>query len=682
MKICFYPKLAATDIRKNRRLFVPYILTCTGMVMMFYIIMYLALSDGLSCLTGAETLRDIFALGSWVMAIFAGIFLFYTNSFLIRRRKKEFGLYNILGMGKGNIARILFWETLLIAAISIGTGLLAGIAFSKLAELGFVNIMHGEVHYTLYVSPLSIKRSVQVFGVIFVLLFLNAARQVRFSSAVSLLRSENAGEKPPRGNLLLGLAGVLLLGTAYYFAAVIRDPLVALLYFFAAVVMVILGTYLVMIAGSVSFCRILQKNKRYYYRSDHFVSVASMAYRMKRNGAGLASICILATMVLVTMASCACLYFGEESAIEERFPREINLEFRMEDPNDLNDDHIRKLRDGIAAKLRERGAVPENDYCFRCISFAGILTGDTVDVDGSGQQVSDEVAVPKIFNFVPLEDYNAQLGADETLEDGEALIYLNRGSYGSDTISFRQGNSFRIKRQVDDFLANGDSAMNIFSSIVLIVPDLKESVLGLESLADFQGDRVIHMKWIWNLDTGLEPEEQVALFHEMYQIMVDPATKEQLGYSTCTLSSQENERSDFYGMFGALFYIGILLSAVFILAAVLIIYYKQISEGYEDQERFEIMQKVGMTRREIRKSINSQLLTVFFIPLAFAVLHLAFAFPVIQKILLAFNVNNRQLFLATTGITAAVFGVFYAAVYRLTSNAYYYIVSGAREEAR
>ena len=254
MKVGFYPKLAASGIRKNKRMFIPFILTCTGMVMMFYIIMFLAVSNVLDSLIGAETLRQIFALGSWVIAVFAAIFLFYTNSFLIRRRKKEFGLYNILGMGKRNIAWLLLWETLIIAVISIGAGLVAGIAFSKFAELGMVNIMHGDVTYNLSISFLAIKRSVQVFGVIFLLLLLHSIRQVRFANAISLMRSENTGEKPPKGNWVIGILGILLLAVAYYLAVTIKDPITAILTFFAAVIMVIVGTYLVMISGSVLFC--------------------------------------------------------------------------------------------------------------------------------------------------------------------------------------------------------------------------------------------------------------------------------------------------------------------------------------------------------------------------------------------------------------------------------------------
>ena len=681
MKIGFYPRLALRDIRKNRRMFLPYLLTCTGMVMMFYIIMALAVSDVVSALHGAGTLQSIFAMGSWVITVFSGIFLFYTNSFLIRRRKKEFGLYNILGMGKGNIARILLWETLFIGLGAVCVGLFAGISLFKLAELGLVNILHEEIAYDLTVSALAIKRSLQVFGVIFLLLFLHSVLQVRLTSAIALMRSENLGEKPPKGNWFIGLAGAGLLAAAYYLAVTIRDPIMALVVFMAAVIMVIVGTYLVMIAGSVCFCRLLQKNRRYYYKPSHFVSVSSMAYRMKRNGAGLASICILATMVLVMISSSACLYFGEEDAIEERYPRDINLTFYLEQPADCSDAHLQALREGIAAELAARGTEPENGYVCRNARFAGMLQDGVVSLTVFRyDNMTDEFESLRLFYLMPLEDYNRMMGTDETLADGEILLYANRNGYEGKEITFPDGRVYQVKKRVETFPGNGEMNMNIISGIGVVVPDFDGSVRGLDELAAFSGDRLLQLCWTWNFDTGQESDAQIALYHELAQLLPDPALKERLGYASVTLGGQAYEREDFYGLFGGLFYIGILLSIVFLLAAVLMIYYKQISEGYEDQARFEIMQKVGMTKREIRKSINAQILTVFFLPLALAAVHTAFAFPIIQKLIMAFNIFNVKLLAATTGISVVVFGVFYAVVYRLTSNAYYHIVSSAQEE--
>ncbi len=680
MKIGFYPRLAADGIRKNKRMFIPFILTCAGMVMMFYIIMYLAVSSVLDPIIGVETMRQMFALGSWVIAVFAAIFLFYTNSFLIRRRKKEFGLYNILGMGKRNIARILFWETLIIAVVSIALGLVAGIAFSKFAELGMVNVMHGEVTYDLSVSGSAVVRSLQVFGVIFFLLLLNSIRQVRFSSAVALLRSENTGEKPPKGNWLFGILGVVLLAAAYYLAATIENPVAALFVFFVAVIMVIVGTYLAMISGSVLFCRLLQKKKSYYYKPNHFVSVSSMVYRMKRNGAGLASICILATMVLVIMASTACLYFGEEDAINSRYPRDIDLEFRFDELSDFSDERIQTLQDGVSEELEARGVTPENAYCYRSANLYGVVRDDGVEVNSALISEAEAINSSYLFYFVPLADYNAVMGTNETLADGEALLYSYRTDFDSDQISFRGGESFHVKKKIDAFTGSGDTAMDMLSSLMLVIPDLETGLQQIDSIANYNGSKLLQMKWICNFDTEMDTEGQIRLYHALTDTFTNDAVKEKLGYTAVYTSSQDFEREDSYSLFGSLFYLGMILSLVFLLATVLIIYYKQISEGYEDQARFAIMQKVGMTKREIRKSINSQLLTVFFFPLLLAAIHMCFAFPIVRKLLLMFNLSNVALFAATTGISLFVFAVFYTIVYRLTSNAYYKIVSGARED--
>ena len=347
MRAGFYPKLAWNGITKNKRFYLPYILTCVGMVSMFYIVSFLSTSPLLLYMPGSETVSSTLNLGSWVIGAFSLLFLFYTNSFLMKRRKKEFGLYNILGMGKWNIGRILFWETIITVLISFVCGAVFGIALSKLAELCLVNVIRGDVDFSLTVSSDALISTLTLFSVIFLLIFLNDIRQIKFTNPAELLRSENAGEKPPKANWFLGIVGVLLLGGAYYIAITIEDPVSALVLFFVAVLMVIVGTYLVFISGSVMFCRILQKRKKYYYKPNHFISVSSMVYRMKRNGAGLASICILATMVLVMISSTASLYFGSESSLAIRYPRDFTINVNFMDIEDMNDENISSLRDSI-----------------------------------------------------------------------------------------------------------------------------------------------------------------------------------------------------------------------------------------------------------------------------------------------------------------------------------------------
>lgn len=295
MNRSFSLKLAWTGIKKNKKLYKPYILTCSAMVMMFYIISALACSPLISNIRGGTMAQQALVFGTYVIGIFSVIFIFYTNSFLMRRRKKEFGLYNVLGMSKTNIAVLLFFETLITAVISLVAGLVFGIAFSKFSELLLVKMINGMPEFSFYISTGSILSAVVLFFVIFGLMYLNSLRQIHLSDPINLIKSEKQGEKPPKANFLLGIIGTALLLFAYYLAVTIKRPEEALVMFFIAVIMVILATYLLFIAGSVMLCRVLQKKKKYYYKPNHFVSVSSMMFRMKRGGAGLASICILLT---------------------------------------------------------------------------------------------------------------------------------------------------------------------------------------------------------------------------------------------------------------------------------------------------------------------------------------------------------------------------------------------------
>lgn len=685
MKKGFYPKLAFDGIRKNKKMYLPYILTSVGMVMMYYIILFLQFSQNIKDAVKSSTAADILGLGSWVIAIFSCIFLFYTNSFLIKRRKKEFGLYNILGMDKHNLSKILFWETLIITFISLFVGLAAGIAFSKLAELIFLRLLKCDVTFNLSICPQGLGLCAAVFTVINILLFFNSLRQVQFSSAISLVKSEQTGEKPPKGNWILGILGVLILGGAYYLALSIKEPLQAMFLFFVAVIMVIIGTYLIMISGSVLFCRLLQKNKKYYYKSNHFVSVSSMVYRMKRNGAGLASICILATMVLVMISSTTSLYFGEEDALASRYPREINISFSSLDTQIYKDGQIDRIRSEIDEIAKKNNADIHNSLTYLSGVLSGMVTDGNVETDVKNVY-SGAVDYNKVFqfNFVSVDDYNKIMGTDYKLKDGEAMVYLFRkdSNFHGDKLSFNGGQSFKIVRYLDNFISQSDAAMTIVPTMAIFVNDLDQATQGMTDATHQQdAEPVVNFSWRYGFDTGLSEDEQIALTKAIYEYLSSGLTyKNADGRLATEIESREQNRNDFYALYGGLFGLGIILSIVFIFAAVLIIYYKQISEGYEDQSRFEIMQKVGMTKKEIRKSINSQLLTVFFLPLIFAGMHLAFAAPIIKKLLLLFNLTNLNLFIMTILISFAAFTLFYMIVYKITSNAYYKIVSGAKED--
>lgn len=680
MKKFFYPRLAFDGIRKNKRLYLPYILTQIGMIMMYYIVIFLRYGESLKGTFGEGTVSIVLMLGGWVIAIFACIFLFYTNSFLIRRRKKEFGLYNILGMDKKNISILLFWESLITSAISLFCGLVLGVALSKLAELGLVKAIGGtDISYVFYVSPTAILLTVGVFAVIFLLLFINSVRQIMGASAVTLIRSENLGEKPPKANPLLGIIGAALLIGAYITAVVITEPLSAILVFFIAVIMVIIGTYLLMIFGSVLLCRFLQKRKNYYYKPNHFISVSSMTYRMKRNGAGLASVCVLATMVLVMISSTTCLLFGTEDSVNTRYPRDIVLSTGFDTIDGLDDSNIEKVAAGVDSLAASHKANASNFASYRSVVTVGTISdGGKLVAGGTGVTIGSNSNAYICFDVVPIEDYNAVMGTNETLEPDEVIVYSYRMKYKYDTVTLGDGKTYKVKKTADSFLVDGDSAVNIASSIYIFVPDFKSAATDFAKPENHNGVRTVNYKYFRFFDTDLDTAGERALCND-YIDATKPAMSSYGNMITFSIDSGNVGRDDYYSAFGSLFYLGVMLSIVFIFAAVLIIYYKQVSEGYEDQSRFEIMQKVGMTKKEIRKSINSQLLTVFFLPLAGAGLHMIFASIIIRRILLTFNFNNPVLFAVTTLVCFVVFALFYTLIYRVTSNAYYKIVSGAKE---
>lgn len=670
----FYPRLAWTGMKQNRRLYLPYLLTCTGVTAVFYILMGLSVSSVLPQMSGGRSTALIMSLGSMVIAFFALIFLFYTHSFLIRRRSREFGLYNVLGMGKGNIARVLLWETLLSCGATTLIGLALGILLSKLAEAALLNLLHLQIAYTFTVSIPSLLVTLGLFAAIHALIFLRSLWELHRVSAVALLRSESVGEKPPRARWALAVS--------------IREPLEALTWFFVAVIMVIVGTYLLFIVGSVALCRMLQKNPRYYYQPRHFVSVSSMAYRMKRNGAGLASICVLATMVLVMLSSTTCMYYGVEDALHQRYPRDIGVECYFGDRLDQMDEaHLDILRAAVADAADAMGSSRDNVQDYRAAWIYGILTPDGAlrSASDSGGPASEMTRV----TLISLPDYNALTGTELTLSEGEVYVYGHRMTYTAP--QFTVGDTtWRVKSLLDRCAVNGASAADVTPSLYVVVPDFESAARLLLDLSA-NSDLSVQLRWYYQFDSDLPDDAQHsgsasyeeggtprnltdALELALYNVYAETGLT--TGWEVESLAAN---RSDFYGAYGGLFFLGIMLSVVFSLAAVSIIYYKQVCEGYEDQSRFAIMQKVGMTKQDIRRSINSQLLTVFFLPMALSGVHLCFAFPFIHKLLLLFNLSNTSLLIGTTVVCYVAFALLYTLAYKLTSNAYYHIVSGAAE---
>lgn len=672
-KMFLYPKLAASGIKNNRRTYLPYILTCAGMIMMFYIVEFLRTNNFVAEMRGGYVMQLMLGFGVVVMVIFSAIFMFYTNSFLIRGRKKEFGLYNILGMGKLNIARILIWETVFVYISSLVVGNGCGILFSKLAELFLVNIMEADVGYEFAPDFNAIKLAALWYAIIFMMILFNTLRQIRLTNPIELMKSENTGEKPPKSNWFLTVPGVILLAAAYYMSVTIKNPLSAIFAFLLAVIMVILATYMLFIAGSVVICRILQKNKKYYYKTNHFVSVSSMVYRMKRNGAGLASICVLSTMVLVTLSSTICLYAGEEKMLRDRYPRDILINSYSIEEKDVA--LIKRFTNAALEKLGEK-AKDEIEYQY--ISISGAFEGDNVTLDPTDLNFTSSDA--RTITLIPIENYNKIMGENISLARDEVIITGVRSGYDFDTINIKELGSFKVVGKAREFVFKGDSAaiMNpeiyLFVSDIGVIRDIYEKQL---EVYDPKYASNLHNYYGFDLDCG--EEKQVEIFEEIHfslaqyqKDLADSGIEEE--YAGYRIESVANDKAEFFAVYGGLFFLGIIFGTVFIVVAALIMYYKQISEGCEDKARFDILQKVGMTKREIKRSINSQVLTVFFLPLISAGIHMAFAFPMVSRLLMLFGLTDTVFFAVVTLLCFGVFSAVYILVYLITSHSYYNIV--------
>lgn len=686
MRANLYPKLAWDGIRKNKRFYLPYILTCIGMVMMFYIIHYLAAMPTLKEMPGGDSMTMVLGFGFWVIALFAVIFLFYTNSFLMRRRQKEFGLYNMLGMGKNHLSILLLWENGILFSISMVGGLLSGILLSKLAELFMIMLMGGEATYTLRIDPEAFRDTWTIFIPVFALIFVKGLIQIRRSSAVNLVKSDTVGEKPPRANYVLGIAGILILAGAYYIALSIESPLIAMAWFFVAVCMVIVATYLLFISGSIMLCRLLQKNKRYYYKPNHFVSVSSMVYRMKRNGAGLASICILCTMVLVIMMGAGSLYVGQEESLNTRYPHEFaaSVDFLTEgETKRYSEEKADYFYAQVDEVLNSYDVTPENAEQVLSTTATGMLKDGALILDPSTVDAANTETMEYVTQIylIPLSAYNQCMGTDKTLNSGEVFLHCVRRTYDAPVITLSDGTVLTVKEHLTDMMGSGEAAMQIIPSVFIVTDDMEAVMESFnKELGSMSGEYKCRLEVSYSFDADLSEEQQMELGEAIRERVRELDYTGDGGFYSYNVACKAEERADFYGLFGGIFFLGIFLSILFLAATVLIIYYKQVTEGYEDEARFEIMRKVGMTAKDIRKSINSQMLTVFFLPLVAAAVHTAFAFPIVQKLLAIFNLRNTALSLMVTGVAIVIFGIFYGVIYKITSNAYYSIVCGNKND--
>lgn len=672
-KPLLYPKLAWQGIRKNAETYLPYLLMGILMVGVSYIMNYLTRPALMGALSMGGTTLMVLQMGKIVISVFSVIFLYYCNSFLIRRRMKEFGLYNILGMGKGNIARVMLWETLLTALLVFAGGLLLGLSLSRLVEMALINLLHAD--YTVPMElfyPDGVTWVLLLFGGIYVLILLANLLRMRLSNPVALLKSENTGEKPPKANWFFGLIGLLILLSAYYVAAVSQSPLEALIFFFIAVLMVIVATYLLLVSGSVTLCRMLRRNKRYYYQTRHFISVSAMAYRMKRNGAGMATICILCTMVLVILTSTVCLYGGTDSMVDAICPQDINLTIGLEARDgEENWKRLDAMQQMALDVTEEMGLTPENITSQRALVATGKVQNGDYGIITDADSLKANVLELTVY---PLSVYEQATGETVTLADRELLYASFKTNETFPSMSFYGSAPYRMihaEKELPKRLLSADyrsawGCLVFRSEITALVGEKSGKAMMMDRLA-------LHFDLDSEADTDTQEKLVKALRSRSWEAMKSTG-KEFYGMSSLNVDTRALCRRDYLSFFGGLFFLGMVLGPLFSIAAVLIMYYKQICEGYEDAERFAVMRKVGLTDAEIRRSVNSQVLTVFFAPLLMAGLHMLFAMPMIRLILGAFGLHNDSLFYGIGIGCYVVFAVIYALMYLLTSRRYYRIV--------
>ena len=677
-KPLLYPKLAWQGIRKNAETYLPYLLMGILMVGVSYIMNYLTRPALMGALSMGGTTLMVLQMGKIVISVFSVIFLYYCNSFLIRRRMKEFGLYNILGMGKGNIARVMLWETLLTALLVFAGGLLLGLSLSRLVEMALINLLHAD--YTVPMElfyPDGVTWVLLLFGGIYVLILLANLLRMRLSNPVALLKSENTGEKPPKANWFFGLIGLLILLSAYYVAAVSQSPLEALIFFFIAVLMVIVATYLLLVSGSVTLCRMLRRNKRYYYQTRHFISVSAMAYRMKRNGAGMATICILCTMVLVILTSTVCLYGGTDSMVDAICPQDVNLTIGLEARDgEENWKRLDAMQQMALDVTEEMGLTPENITSQRALVATGKVQNGDYGIITDADSLKANVLELTVY---PLSVYEQATGETVTLADRELLYASFKTNETFSSMSFYGSAPYRMihaEKELPKRLLSADYR-SAWGCLVVFTNDAEAfrseitALVGEKSGEAMMMDRLaLHFDLASEADTDTQEKLVKTLRSEAMKL----TGKDFYGMSSLNVDTRALCRRDYLSFFGGLFFLGMVLGPLFSIAAVLIMYYKQICEGYEDAERFAVMRKVGLTDAEIRRSVNSQVLTVFFAPLLMAGLHMLFAMPMIRLILGAFGLHNDSLFYGIGIGCYVVFAVIYALMYLLTSRRYYRIV--------
>lgn len=666
-----YFKLAKTNLSNNKPFYIPYIISSIITVAMLYMMSFLSDNKGLNKIMGADSLAIIFRLGVGIIVIFSYIFLFYTNSFIIKRRKKEIGVYNILGMEKRHLSKVLFVETIYSAIISLVCGIIVGIAFSKFILMVLYGIIGIHKTVEFFVNIHGIILCVVSFGILFLLTFLYNFMQIKLANPIELLRGTNVGEREPKTKIFMTIVGVVCLAIAYYIAITTENPLNVLTLFFVAVLLVIIGTFALFTAGSIALLKLLRNNKKFYYNKRHFMAVSGMRYRMKQNAAGLASICILSTMVLVVISTTVSMYVGIQDELMARYPNDVCVTVDYNSVIDKSSEIEKAIFDEIDS------AEVKNKKAFSYLSVFVGQKGDgfTTDKEHLSYQNSYLFYILSKDDFIKIDNsFKDKIG---NISKGEAVVVLNKKYDKKDIKIF--GKNYKVNKSFEHTEDNDLYVISTLNGLGYIILDNDESVQELYNVQEKmlgKGANYYTNKIRFDFKSG-NKKQKAAAYKKIDNVVKkyfkeNKNDKKQIS-SYWVESRQENEQN-FYLLYGGLFFLGIFLGTMFLMVTVMIIFYKQITEGYDDRERYQILEKVGMSSREVKDTIKSQIRIVFVLPIFAAAVHVTAAFPMVNRILKMLNLNNEKLFAGCLTATIIVFAVIYYLVFKVTSRAYYKIV--------
>lgn len=665
-----FSRLAKQNIRNNKSTYIPYIITCIFCIAMIYMMEFLRDCPTLDqAVRQADEVRMIVFTGEIVVEIFCIIFLIYSNSFLMKRRQKEIGLYNILGLERNHIGIVMFLETIITSIGSLAGGIAVGIIGSKLALLLLLKLLHIPSVLGFYISVKGIFTCLFMFGIVFLMiLFLNLAK-IHLSRPVELLRGNNTGEKEPAAKWLMALIGFICLGAGYYLAVTTESPIKAITIFLLAVILVMAGTYLLFTAGSIVILKFLRLRKSFYYRTGNFISISGMLYRMKQNAIGLASICILSTGVLLMISMTVSIYFGMNDIMLNRYPYDVDMSVTS-----ISEDECQTAIEAFEKAIADNKVPVEKSVEEIYLDIVCSKNGDQILIKPANTiRNSDSVLVLSLLNQA---EYERLTGISANLNDGEIFAWYP-SAVQKDSVTVDE-TEFTVKKWLDkNPLTCGEDAVSDNAVLVVTDEDFKkfdemrtEMYKGVSS-APAGEDLTLHL----GLDITGSETDKIDFGTPVMEVVKDLKKNGGLSENSWITSGiRQQEYESYYADNGSLLFIGIFLGSLFLMGTAMIIYYKQISEGYEDQKRFEIMQKVGLSRREVRSSVRRQILMVFFLPLLMAMLHITMAFPMIRRLLLLFGMTNTKLFIGCTAGTVLIFAVVYGLIYLMTARSYYHIV--------